>query len=291
MGLYVYPKKKEIHVSTKRDCPNCKTEINYKNKYIRNRAEKKNLTCASCSQQKRCSKKEEIERRTQDGKKLVGEKNPFFGRKHTNKTKKSISKTLKNKRTFSGSNNPMFGKTVYQLWIEKYGKEEADKKQAEFISNHSERFSGKKNPMFGKPSPKGSGNGWKGWYKNWFFRSFRELSYMIKVIEQNKFEWKSAETADLAIPYIDWKGNTRTYFADFLIDKTLVECKPTRLINSPSVSIKRIAALKFCKEKGLKYEIIDPEMLNDSEIQLLIESGQIRLTKRYQEKYDLLKKN
>ena len=52
-------------MSTKRNCPNCKTEISYKNKYIRNRAEKKNLTCASCSQQKRCSRKEEIERRTQ----------------------------------------------------------------------------------------------------------------------------------------------------------------------------------------------------------------------------------
>ncbi len=29
----------------------------------------------------------------------------------------------------SGENNPMYGKSAYNMWVEKYGKEEADKKQ------------------------------------------------------------------------------------------------------------------------------------------------------------------
>jgi group I intron endonuclease len=37
------------------------------------------------------------------------------------------SKETKEKH-FNGINNPMYGKTVYDIWVEKFGKEEADKK-------------------------------------------------------------------------------------------------------------------------------------------------------------------
>jgi hypothetical protein len=57
----------------------------------------------------------------------------------------------------------------------------------------SDSISGEKNFWFGKPSPVGSGNGWSGWYKGWYFRSLLELSFMIKVIERFKFSWKSAD--------------------------------------------------------------------------------------------------
>jgi hypothetical protein len=40
--------------------------------------------------------------------------------------KQKISKST------SGKNNPMFGKSVYSVWIEKYGKEIADNKLIEY---------------------------------------------------------------------------------------------------------------------------------------------------------------
>lgn len=76
----------------------------------------------------------------------LGKNNPFFGKKHNSKT---IEK-LKNKKKLYGKNNPMFGRNIYDIWIEKYGLEEANKK----IENHkkflSQIHSGQNNPFYGK---------------------------------------------------------------------------------------------------------------------------------------------
>jgi hypothetical protein len=51
-------------------------------------------------------------RKANKNKDVSGEKNPFWGKGDQ----------------VSGSKNPMYGKTYYQVWVEKYGKEVADKK-------------------------------------------------------------------------------------------------------------------------------------------------------------------
>jgi group I intron endonuclease len=72
-----------------------------------------------------------------------------------------------------GNNNPMFGKTVYDVWVEKYGKEEADKKQQHLIEAHSKSTpKGEKHPMH---------NG--GLYKIWFTKYGKEEA------EKRKLEW------------------------------------------------------------------------------------------------------
>jgi hypothetical protein len=120
--------------------------------------------------------------------------------------------------------------------------------------------------MFGKPAPQGSGNGWSGWYKNWFFRSLRELSYMIKVIEKDNLNWKTPDKT-FKISYIDYNGKNRTYFPDFIINETkIVEIKPIKLQKSPKVIAKQKAAEIFCCENSLTYEMIDPDILSDDEI-------------------------
>jgi len=48
-----------------------------------------------------------------------GNKNPFYGKGHM----------------ISGEKNPMYGKTFYDVWVEKYGKEIADKKKEEWLKN------------------------------------------------------------------------------------------------------------------------------------------------------------
>ncbi len=74
-----------------------------------------------------------------------GKNNPFYGKKHTDKSKKKMSerkkgktweelygehkakvlKILKSNRS-SGKNNGMYNKSLFKLWMEKYGEEEAN---------------------------------------------------------------------------------------------------------------------------------------------------------------------
>lgn len=44
---------------------------------------------------------------------------------------------LKNKNLFNGENNPMSGRSVYDVWVEKYGEVIADQKQREMINKRS----------------------------------------------------------------------------------------------------------------------------------------------------------
>jgi len=148
---------------------------------------------------------------------------------------------------------------------------------------------GENNPMFGKPSPQGSGNGWSGWYKGWFFRSLKELSYMIYVIERFNLKWETGENAKYKIYYIDYKNNKRTYHPDFLInEKYLVEIKPKNLWNSNSVKRKKEAAETWCKEHNFIYKLTEcVKQISFKEIEKLIKEENLIFTKRYQEKYKL----
>ena len=286
-----------------RECPVCRKEILHTSKYNRNASFKKKRPCRSCSSivknKKYGNNKKFIERYATKGNN-TGENNPFYGKKHTrdvkNKLKKidksyTQTKDFKQKCLKNGENNGMYGKTVYNVWVEKYGEEVADEKLIQFKDKLSIRMSGKNNPMYGKPSPQGSGNGWSGWYKSWFFRSLKELSYMINVIEKNGSQWRTAETKDLRIPYVDYKGDDRTYTADFLVDeKELIEVKPEKLKSSITVRLKQKAALEFCKKRGLVYKIVDVIKLSQQEIKQMHDNNMIKFTKRYENKYNKMTK-
>jgi hypothetical protein len=142
------------------------------------------------------------------------------------------------------------------------------------------------NPMYGKPAPKGSGIGWKGWYKGWFFRSLKELSYMINVIERGNHKWKSAESQDLSVRFINWEGHERTYRADFLIDDIeLVEVKPKKLMNTPTNQAKRDAAIAFCATRGYRYVVEDAPIMTNDEITRLWQTKMIVFTKQYEKMF------
>lgn len=227
-------------------------------------------------------------------KRMKGKNNPFYGKKHS---EEAIKKMIEN-RDYSytqtdefrakqrianlGKNNSMYGKSIYDVWVEKYGKEEADKKQKELNKKRSKNAKGKNNPMYGKPTPQGSGNGWSGWYKGWYFRSLKELSYMIKVIEKNNYKWESAECDKLSIKYIDYDGSERTYRADFLVeDKILVEIKPKKLMETRINKLKKEAALEFCDNHGLEYSMVDVRTLSMEDITKLYQNKEIKFIKKY----------
>lgn len=202
------------------------------------------------------------------------------------KEKLSRASTGKNNANYGGiwyGVNPNIntkGKTFEEIYGEERGKH--------LRKIRSERTSGKNNPMYGKPSPKGSGNGWSGWYKGWFFRSLMELSYMINVIERFNLKWKSAETKKYKIEYKDRKGNDRTYHPDFIInEKFLIEIKPKSLHNSELVQLKKEAAIIFCEENNFIYKLTySPKTLSLKEIKIFVEEQKIKFIKRYQEKYN-----
>ena len=168
---------------------------------------------------------------------------------------------------------------------EKFGEEKAKK-----IKQKISRFmSGPDCPSRGKPAPQGSGNGWSGWYKGWYFRSFLELSYMINVIEKQKLNWKNGELKEYKIPYIDYDGKQRNYFPDFVIEnKIIIEIKPKNLKNSQVVLSKKQGALEWCKKYNFEYQLIlsnEFQNLTKEEIKILHDSNKIKFIDRYEEKY------
>lgn len=266
-----------------RNCPKCNNLIFHTDKGNGNRAIKNKQVCRNCTY-KIFSEK------------YKGNGNPFFGKHHT---KKSIKKIIENKDMSvykteefrkkqsllnSGKNNRMYGKSVYSIWLEKYGKEIADEKMREMKRKLSINGTGKNNGMYGKPSPNGAGQGWKGWYNNHFFRSLRELCYMI-YLDENDIIWENGETNKFKVEYKDCKNINRTTRPDFFINNdTIVEIKPKKLQKTTSVILKRKAMEKFCKKNNYKYQMIDMN-IDTEKIKKLYENKEVKFMDKYDEKF------
>jgi len=235
-----------------RNCPKCEKLINYSSSCAYYRARKKNSNCRQCN---------------------------YIDEQYKQKASDFSKKYWKNATI----------RTVYEHWLNKYGKEEADKRQLNYKIKQSLKSSGKNNPMYGKPSPQGSGNGWSGWYKNWYFRSLKELSYYIKIIERFKLPYKNGELNEFKINYKNYNNIDRTYRPDFIIaNKYVIEIKPKRLWNSDLVKRKTIAAKKWCKKNNYIYKLKDIKNITFEEIKNLNKKGLLKFTDRYEKKFKQL---
>jgi hypothetical protein len=272
-----------------RKCPKCETSILYKTKNSYNVAIKKNSNCKKCS----CRGWTNINNLVKEGSRSNG----FTGKSHNEETikklkssDKSYTKTDDFKQKISnatkGEKNGMYGKSLYETWLNQYGKEEADKKYDIWKSKISNATKGEKNGMYGKSSPNGSGNGWSGWYKGTFFRSLLELSYIVNIFERFNIEWESAEQKKYIIKYVNSEGISRTYRPDFIVsNKYLIEIKPKKLHNSKSVKEKTNAAIDFCKSNNLIFKITETIKLSIDEIIELKNSNNLKFTDRYEQKF------
>jgi len=171
------------------------------------------------------------------------------------------------------------GRSNYSLWLEKYGIEEATRRMDNWKEKARVASSGSKNPMFGRPAPKGSGNGWSGWYLKRFFHSLLELTYMLK-LDREGIVWSTGERKQFSVTY-EWQGKTRNYFPDFCVGDNVVEIKPKALLESGPNPAKFAAArvrwgdnFKGITEKDLA-EIQGPEL------QSLCDSGTVVLLDRW----------
>jgi len=83
------------------------------------------------------------------GVRLIGEKNPMFGKKHSDESKKKISEERKGKSF--GEKNPMFGKEHSIETRQKISKSSFGKKMSiETRNKISKRLSGENHPFYGK---------------------------------------------------------------------------------------------------------------------------------------------
>lgn len=238
-GKIIAEKEGELFI---RYCPTCKTKISYKSKYNCSKANKNEIRCSVCAQD---TEKNKLFQQSRKGKPV--DKAPY-------QTKEFLDKMSK---VSSGKNNPMYGKKVYDIWLEKYGKEEADKRKQAAKEKHLKNIKrGKDCWMYNRPPPQGTGNGWKGWYKEKYFRSLRELMFMIKLDSENR-SWINGETISIKYKFMDKETH---YRPDFLVGNVLYEIKPTKLHNSPKIKAKELAAIEYCKIHNLEYKIIDIEI-------------------------------
>lgn len=268
-----------------RNCPDCDRIITYtlkSNWYAANKGKRRCKSCVAFERNKKFD--------------YSGDKNPFYGRKHSAETKEFLSKMDKSRwqtpefrqkmsEVTSGEKNPMFNRSFFDVWVEKYGKEEAENKLREYRHQCSTRYVGKTHPSFGKSPSHKCGAGWSGWYRGWYFRSLRELSYVILVLEPSGLPWLSGEC--LRIRYVDDQGKERTYAPDFLVgERLVVEVKPAKLQSTPSVIAKRKAAEEHCRQNGLEYQMVDPSLLPSVEILRLYIAGEIVFTNKWQKRFE-----
>lgn len=170
----------------------------------------------------------------------------------------------------------------YRVWIAKYGQEEADIRNEAYCRKLSDATRGEKNPAYGKPSARGAGNGWKGWYRGRFFRSLREAAFMIK-LDEEKVSWVSGESKGYVVPY-RFEGRERTYRPDFVAGTTVYELKPTRLHHSPNNLAKQEAAKALFAARGMTYVICDIE-IDYAKIDERLKAREIRFMGDYETRF------
>jgi hypothetical protein len=275
------------------ECDDCKKQekISYHN-YIKNKKIYSKDLCRGCKLKKQYDLGLRTSCFSSYNKTLfAGPWEKRYGEEKANQLKQICSKNS------SGENNPNYGAKFSHGFGEQYltrkGKSYetlyGNKKAHQLKQLKSKKYSGKGNPMYGRPSPQGSGNGWCGWYKTWFFRSLKELSFMINYIEAKNLEWESGEKAIYKILYKDpITGNDRTYVCDFKINNQLIEIKPKNLLNTLYNKAKFAAAKKWCKQHKLEHKVFtenDFNLLTNQEIVNLYKSKQIKFIKRYEEKF------
>lgn len=271
-------KRKNI---TERSCPKCGNKIKHKTS---------NSCYASIRYKKLCKACGIINNSVGS----MGDKNHFYGKEHSLEMKNKLSRERKGKHfspdtEFKKGHKNIKEITYMESLIKKYGnnREKIEEKYNKFKNKLSDAFKGDKNPMYGKPSPQGSGNGWSGWYKGWYFRSLNELSYMVNVIERFNLKWETGESQKYKISYIDYLGNKRNYFTDFIINgKYAIECKPKKLWKADENKRKFESAMKEFLNIDIIFKIRDNKKLKHYELIDLINNGSLVFTKRYQIKFD-----
>jgi len=246
-----------------------------------NSKKKTSITCKKigCGKWRKGSKMSDKWKK-EASKRNKGKGNPFFGKKHTNKTK---AKMRKNHADFTGDKNPFnaWAKNPKNKegWLNallkshKDRRDRCDDKYIKICEDISQRVA--KLHIEGKLVSYGRG------HKNGYFISKRQRA---KIYFRSSYEERFLQICENSneikfgackfyIPYITLGGTTHNYIPDFILnDKVVIEIKPKRMLYYGDNKLKHIAGEKYCESKGFKYLI-----LTEEELQILEEDKQCLL--------------
>jgi hypothetical protein len=191
-----------------------------------------------------------------------GENNPNFGGKYSHGF---------------ADNNPLPKGSTYE---EAFGVERANEMKAKI----SAKTSGSRNGMYGRPQPRGSGNGWQGWYRGVYFTSFLELSFMIGCERKGVVYETLSSKKSYAIQY-DLNGVIRNYFPDFKVGEKIIEVKPKSLLRTIQNEAKFQSARALLGENFVIVTEDDIEKISVDEVKELWYNGTIVFIDRYDAKF------
>ena len=205
--------------------------------------------------------------------KMFGENNPFFGKKHSKKTKAQMSK---NHADFVGDKNPF--KKSYLSASDEYRDEHRKRmaKQWEDVKKDPKKYkkicesNSARTAMLhidGKLTSYGKGHRHgtfisKKQNKNIFYRSSYELDF-LKICEMDDVVL-TFDKVNFRIPYKDKSGFVKNYIPDFFVnEKFVVEIKPLSLLKYSHNPYKMKYAKIFCRKMGLSYVVFTKRELGD----------------------------
>jgi hypothetical protein len=196
-----------------------------------------------------------------------GKSNPMYGKKHSKKSKikmsensmgcvsprkgvklsqKTKSKISKNHADVCGVNNPMYGKSIYDVWREKHTKEEVDIKITTHKNRLSKALSGKNNPHYGI-----SPSFYTCEYNGVRLKSSYELK-RAKFLDSINTKWKYEE--------ITYELGDFTYTPDFFIyddDNNLIRIEEVKSEYTYSLRKEKIDMfIEVYKEESKYYHIL-----------------------------------
>ena len=196
---------------------------------------------------------------------MIGEKNPFYSKNHTEETKKLMSL---NHADFSGDNNP-FKKSIEdpkkleehkhrckQIWDNRgYKWRKEFKKKLSKIHSESKNY---KNPNFHKNHKSGFLETIKG--GKVFYRSSWEKN-LCYILDKNKYV-NEFKLEPFSIKYLNENNEERFTRIDFFIvllnkQKLIVEVKPKPLQNIGNNKFKIIGCQNYCKQNDIHFATFD----------------------------------
>lgn len=211
----------------------------------------------------------------------------------------------KNRIANSGSNNAMYGISMKQRLINKYG-DEADIKFEEFKQNVSKVTSGKNNPAYGKTNKEYCFNAWQkkgltleeckekyehlfdnrnlfgekngmygkpspeksGYGINGWYRGihFRSLLELSYIVYLDENKISwVGAEGKIRIKYFDTNNKAKTYSPDFIINEKEVIEVKPKNLYRHN-KLKFEAGRKWCEENNYEYKVITPDYLSDDVI-------------------------
>ena len=195
-----------------------------------------------------------------------GKRNPFYGKKHTEKTKR---KMVKNHADFTGKKNPLV------RWLNKNptNRQEYSRRLRDVWANPElqESLSIRNRQNVVRAIADGNHNPYSKCEHGWFeSKKFKQKFYFQSSYERRFLEF--CETAHqifslqrprFVIDYVADDGKDKVYNPDFIVNgMVMVEVKPESMLPYNNNRKKIAAGKQYCKEQGITFYLVMENELN-----------------------------